>query len=278
MKSLNLKLIIPLVVVIMLSVVGFAGYKIFNRKAEPQAPEVSNKKLEPVNQIPIKERPFIQIFPRSDGREITIVVENLSSANQAEYELEYEAGSLLQGAFGTIDFTKESSPAKRNLLLGSCSAGGKCSYHEDVNGGSLVLRYTNGDITKLKGEWNFQTMQEQAGSFTSRDAKFTFNVGKSGLPANTFVIIAQTFGLPQEVDGEILAGPYNVSLPQNQSLRTSSVELTMRLSEETTEASLLGWDGSSWQEYEAQIDGQILQASVDQPTTYLAVISAADSE
>lgn len=271
MKNLKSKTLVVLAVAIL--VIGGIGAVLIIRSLGNKQGSVKQTppKLEPINQIPTEDRPFTTIIPRADGREVRITINRLDNFNKVEYELEYQAGSLLQGAFGQIDFMQEKAPVSRNILLGSCSAGGKCSYHENVNGGTLLLRYQNGDTTALKGEWNFQVMREQKGSFTSRDAKFTFDVGKNGLPAATFVIVAQTMGLPAPVDGEIAGGPYIVTLPQSVSSTTKEINLTIRTNTADPDIKLLGWIEDGWVEYETEQSGKTLEAIVDQPTTFVAV-------
>lgn len=270
MRSLRVKTILVLAVVILVAG-GTAALLLRSPGKKQETEKETAPRVEPVNQLPIKERPFTSIIPRADGREVMIVVDHLNSASEVEYELEYQAGKLLQGAFGKIDFSKEEAPVQRNILLGSCSAGGKCSYHEDVNGGTLLLRYLDGEVVALKGEWNFQLMSQQQGRFTSRDAKFTFDVGKNGLSARTFVIVAQTMGLPGPVDGEIIGGPYIVTLPKGIYPRTKEISLTMHTNTTDPNLKLLGWTEAGWIEYEVKQSGKTLEASVDQPTTFVAI-------
>ncbi len=71
----------------------------------------------------------------------------------------------------------------------------------------------------------FSNNEEQKGRFSSRDAKFTFNVGEKGLPSSTFAVVAQTMGPPGVVDGEIIAGPYLVSFPDGVSPTGKELQL-----------------------------------------------------
>lgn len=272
MKSSKTKILIVISIILAIVIVAVIGLSLIKGKSSEEESKETQKIIEPVNQIPIKERPFIQIYPRSDGREVTIIVDEYPGASTVEYELEYQAGTLLQGAFGKIEFSKEEAPVERKILLGSCSAGGKCSYHENVNGGTLTLRYTNGEVTKLKGEWNFQRMSEQQGKFTSRDAKFTFDVGTRGLSSGTYVIVYQTMGLPGPVEGEIVAGPYAVSFPKGVSSNKKAA-LSMRLNSDSTDVKLLGWTSDGWEEYKAELEGKTITSSVDKATTFIAVSS-----
>jgi hypothetical protein len=63
-------------------------------------PEKKKKLSLPLNVIPEADRPFITVEPLADGRNVVIrIIELKKAATEAEYELEYQAGSLLQGAF-----------------------------------------------------------------------------------------------------------------------------------------------------------------------------------
>ena len=188
------------------------------KKPPPSSTPKTNN--EPVNTVDIKDRPYVTLAPTVGGRhplgqEVTLTIHSVTlGSTLVEYELEYQAGTLIQGAFGTIDLNKETPPVNKDLLFGSCSTGGKCAYHKDVTGGTLILRFKGGSQNfALKGEWNVQNMSERAGKFSSRDAKFQLEVAKAGLPANSLIVIAQTMGLPKPVEGEIVAGPYRAFHP-----------------------------------------------------------------
>ena len=263
---------------IALVVVGLAlaGYFFFIKGGQPSATAPRPTPLEPVNTIDVKDRPYVTLAPtvggkHPQGREVTLTLTATAlNSKSVEYELEYQAGSLLQGVFGRIDLAEETLPVSKDLLLGSCSAGGKCSYHEDVTGGTLTLRFRGGDQDfALKGEWNFQNMADREGKFSSRDGKFQLDTGKTGLPSAAIVLIAQTMGLPAAVEGDILSGPYGV-FTNNHKLK-GPAQLTMRLSEDVTTAKLLGFTGKTWKEYKSQVSDKTLTATVDTLTTFLAV-------
>ena len=268
MRSLRRSRITTLVLLLFLSLT-LAGCTLF-RQSQPEK-KGKGGTTELVNEIPVKERPFVTITPRADGREVSVSAEKLEGAKTAEYELEYQAGTLLQGAFGKIDFSTEQPPVSRKILLGSCSAGGKCSYHENVSGGTLLLRYKNGKTTALKGEWNFQIAGKQQGHFNSRDAKFTFDIGERTLPSQTYVIVSQTMGLPGPIDGEVVGGPYILMLPQGISLpKSKQYTITLRITTEGS-ARLLALTEGKWSPLEVKQDGKTLTARVDKATTFVAV-------
>lgn len=265
-------LLLPLVVVALL----IGGFVLWARPRSSTPSSKGSSFTEPVNQIDLKDRPYVSLAPtlgsrHPQGKEVTLTISRTALDSTAvEYELEYQAGSLIQGVFGRIDFTKDKPPVSKNLLLGSCSAGGKCSYHENVTGGSLTLRWRGGkENFALKGEWNLEQMGERRGKFSSRDAKFQLEVPSAGLPGSALLIIIQTMGLPGEVAGQVVAGPYAVFTLGSK--LAGSAQLSLRLNQEASSVQLLGWNGTAWHEYKAQVSGKTLTAAVDRLTTFVAV-------
>lgn len=248
-----------------------AGFMLLKPKAAPQAPKP--KIQEPVNVVAVTDRPYVTLTPVSQGKhpvgtEIELTANNTTlGATEADYELEYQAGSLLQGAFGHLDFISEPPPTSKVLLLGTCSAGGKCDYNKDVVGGTLLLRLSGGSQKfAVKGEWSYQLMGERQGKFSSRDSKFRVDVGPKGLPNDAYVVVMQTMGLPKAVEGEVVTGPYYVTAGVS---TAKSAEISWRLPDSATEVKLLGWTGSAWKEYKSKVADQTLTATVDQLTTFV---------
>ncbi|MFH0943076.1 MAG: hypothetical protein V1810_02765 [Candidatus Beckwithbacteria bacterium] len=225
------------------------------KKASPTV-QTPTRPVETINQLAVADRPFVTLTPRSDGKEVVLGIDAVKNAATVEYELEYQAESLIQGVFGTIDFAKEPTPVAKNLLFGSCSKG-KCKYDEGVSGGSLTLRFEGGDQPYvLKSDFNLQNMFDRQGIFTSKDIKATLDVGKTGLASGTYVIIASTMGLPQAVTSQIIAGPYAFLAASSPVL--SNATISIKSKEDLTEAKLLFWTGKVWQELTATIaDGKI---------------------
>lgn len=236
-----------------------------NKKAEK--PAERPKIQETVNTVPVEKRPY-SVLSFSDsgrfpvGRELKLEISDGKKAETIEYELEYQAGTLVQAGVGSINPKGEKLPLTRNILLGSCSAGGACSYNEDVKGGTLVLRFKGSEIGNLKGEWNFYGPGND-GKLASRDAKFQLSA--PGLK-NSYVLIAQTLGFPPKVSGEAIAGPYHLETTAD---KTGEMQLTMRLNEESASPVLWMWDGKELQKIQAEISGKTLTAKVSSSGTYL---------
>jgi len=259
-----LKFIVP--GAILLIILAWMFWPSKKTKTTTQTP---TKKLEEINKIALADRPYVTLTPRADGKEVTMTIDRVAKATSVEYEMEYQAESLIQGVFGTIDFTQETAPVSKNLLFGSCSKG-KCRYDEGISGGSLTLRFEGGkEPFALKSDFNLQQQFDREGVFTSKDIKATLDVGKAGLPNNTFVIVAGTLGLPAVVEGEVLAGPYAFLAATSPVLKAAT--LTIQSKDDLTGAKLMFWDGKGLIDLKAETSGGKISAPVTALGTFLVV-------
>lgn len=201
-----------------------------------------------VNQEPIANRPFVNLSARADAHAVELnLISVKKPSSTLEYEIEYDSGSLVQGAFGEITGLNN-LPTTKEILLGSCSTGGKCTYNPDVTGGTLTLRFGNPDYT-LKNEWSFAESAKAGNNFTSRDGKFTLDTTKAKLKTGA-VIIFLSPGYPGTFNSEIVSGPYTVG---SSSTISVPVTVSMRVTSDVTSAALMGWDGSTWKELSTKI-------------------------
>lgn len=246
---------------------GYVAYAKFFKKSETTAQEAPKKKRvsDPVNVLPVAERPYMQIVPVGDGRNLMILVKSLKKpATEAEYELEYQAGSLLQGAFGAIELGK--IPAEAKILLGSCSAGGACTYHTDVKGGTLVTRFKGEDSSyALKSDWKYIDNAKKETEFSSKDAKF--QMASKDLASQRYLIIFNDAGYPEGLTGTPVSDPYSLTVSSD--LKGTGT-LTMRAQEEGT-LSIMGWDGSTWKSFSGTVDGKSITAEVPLMELYIVV-------
>lgn len=266
--------IVILTIIGVVTLTGVFAYILFNKnlKKKPSSASTASQPTipsVPVNTIPIIQRPYIVINPSASGREIIAVINRYGEAKKADLELEYQHGNQLEYIKRQVDFTHETPPIGKEFPLYTKSGGGKITYHENVSGGTLLIQYFNGHTIALKGEFSFQKMADREGFFSSRDAKFTFDLGKTALPAESVVIISQTFGLPGPVEGNILAGPYGVT--GSQKPKGNQFALTMRLAEEVDNVQLLAWGDNQWDKITPQVTGKQLMATIDSLTTFVAV-------
>ena len=252
------------IVMLLILIGGFFVWR--NRGGEENAEIARKRKLSlPTNVIGVADRPHVEIRPLADGINLDIYVGELKlAADEVEYELEYQAGTLLQGAFGTIDASE--LPTSTRVLLGSCSAGGACTYHEDVKGGSLLTRYIGGDEDyALKSDWKYIDNTDRDTAFSSKDAKF--QIDGTTLAKQRYLVIFNSPGYPEGIPGEVVSDIYSLTTP---STLTGEAELIIRASEEG-ELKIATWDGSEWATYEGELDGKMITATVDLAELYVVV-------
>jgi hypothetical protein len=264
-----MKKFIVILIILTLVGAGYFGYKKFFAKKEEKSKVVTSKKRNPVNILDLEKRPYVTLIPREDGHEVAMSIANLHyGEDRVEYELEYQAGTLLQGAGGRIDFNEEAPPVTKNLLFGSCSKG-KCKYDEDVSGGSLTLHFEGKEDYSLKGEFTLGKMADKEGVFQSRDVKVSLDVGEEGLDDDVFVMVASTMGLPGEVEGEVIAGPVGFFTADRVSIEEAT--LTFKGIDKEGDLKVLGWDDADWQKYEVELEDNTATSEIDQLTTFVLV-------
>ena len=265
-------------IIIILILLGFIGggfaYLKFGKKpaGKPEQGERVVTQVEKINDLELEKRPYVSLVPREDGKELFLTISNLKLREaKVEYELEYQAGTMIQGVFGRIDFGEETPPVTKKLLLGSCSKG-KCKYDEDVTGGTLTLRFSGGERDYvLREDFTLNLMSEKEGLFTSRNTKVSLDVGSQGLSASTYVVVMLTFGLPKEVKGELIAGPIGFFTTQQIPLR-KEVTLTFKEVEEAEGVKAYGLVKDEWQEFEeVEVEDNSISVSVDQLTTFVLI-------
>ncbi len=241
-------------------------------QSEPVAEEPARKRLsEPVNIIPVLERAYVSILPVADGRNLTISINHLSKeASSVEYELEYQSGSMLQGAMGVIDLSQ--LPNTEEVFLGSCSAGGACTYHTDISGGNLLLTFIGPENYALKTNWRYIDNTTRSSEVASWDAKFQLN--SPALTSVRYSIVFNSPGIPSGL-GEELQTEFEI-ISDIYALNTSSTssgegKLTIRLLEDSETATIVGYDGNGWTQFETTIEDKVASATVELMELYLVV-------
>lgn len=267
MKKKNKNIVVGAVLLLVLVASGALAYTKFGGKPKETAQEEGKKKKrinEPVNVIAIEERPYIQIFPESDGHNVSLTIKEVKKpAESAEYELEYQAGSLLQGAFGELDLSD--LPATEKILLGSCSAGGACTFHENVQGGTLVTRFTGPENYSLKSRWKYIDNKAGSSELASQDAMFQMT--SKDLAKQRFVVIFNTAGYPKGLDGKPVSELYSLT---TSGVPRGSGDLTIRAEQEGN-LKIVGYDGTKWKEFETTTEGKMAKAKVELMELYTVI-------
>lgn len=272
-----MKKIIPVLLIILILSSVLLGWKfLLKKKPAGEVEEELKPRIEAINQLPLQQRPYITIEPKSEtkpqdyGHWITVTIANASNYKKVEYEVEYQAGNLIQGFMHRIDFAKESFPVSKEGFFGSESKG-KYKYDEDVRSGHILFKFFKDNLNydALKTYFNIQNMAEQKGLFTSNDGKASLEVGNKDLNGGDYIVVASTLGLPSQTEGRIVSEPYGFY--GNRSVALNNATLTIKSKENLTGAKILGWDGKKWQEYQVKQQEDSFSVKVNYLGTFVLV-------
>lgn len=261
-----MKKYLPIIIVlVLLFIVG--GIFIFLRGKKPTEPPKIPEKLAP--EWTLEERPYITLTPREDGREFKMRIEGVKDTKLVDYELIYFSNEISRGVTGSIDLGG-GTMIEKDLLLGSCSKN-VCKYDENVTEGSLSLRFQNseGKVRKYELAFHLQKGEDGQVGLTSGDGNFSFQ-GK--LPADQYYLTLYTVGLPGQVQGKLVAGPYGIFTGASQK---TTGKINLKPSEATEKVKVFGWDSinKTWKEYQEglKMSEKVISVEVNLLTTFIAV-------
>lgn len=214
---------------------------------------------EPVNIIPVKDRPYVTLQPLTARNQLELVIHDLKTpADSVEVILEYDRN---EGVWDAVlkNFTITDLPLVEPLFLGSKSAGGHITYHDDVIGGNLTLQLRGDEPYALKTPWRYDDKEVSYQELSTSDGKFQVELDEP-IRANK-VVVMQSPGLPENLDGEVIAGPYLFRFVQDLPEGTATVKI--RTSDVVESPTLYGWDGENWQEIDASLEDKTLTAQTE---------------
>lgn len=206
-----------------------------------------------INKLEYSRRPLFLLTEHSTGKLLTLYLDQTDQLESATVDLEYLSGDLLKGARSTIP-SFSSKPFSQAFLLGSCSAGGKCSFDKDLISGSSKFRLSlKKEKTQhiLKGGFVFVDSKE----VTTTDGRFTY------IPTSTtgYQLLVDTLGLPAGLDSD----PYLYPLAITSTSSRISGNMVVKAKNIT---SVMLYDGEEYQsvDFESQ-DNQITFILDQQP-------------
>ena len=249
------------------------------RQVKPQ--EVSGEVRE-LSEIDLNKRPYVTLTPTSDGAEILISIESMSSFDRIEYELTYladnpqVAGEKIQrGSTGTDVNTKEQK-YKKSILLGTASKGTR-RPDKGVTDGKLTMHLFKGE-TEYQSETNWDLEQSVASSTTFKDKSGNFQMTVPSLGKNYYVIISDTVGAPANGQFDIanvvfpIYGSFSVA-PQF----TKAADLSIKLAKDAKSFELYSYNhtDSKWTKLDSSYDAnsKTVSAKVGSFATFVVVFS-----
>jgi len=267
MKNLPRKpILIGVVIAIVVLLVGGGVWIATRSGSKTEETTTANKKRIslPENVIPVEERPVMRLTPLSSGHHIEFAIETVKkAADEVEYTLEYQTGTLVQAEQDVLSLA--SLPVSKEIYLGSCSAGGACTSHEDVKGGSLLTTFLGEEPYALKSDWKYIDNVKKETEFSSRDGMF--QISSADLATNRYLIIFNNAGYPADVPGKVVSVPYSLSAS---STIDGMATLNIRAQEEG-DLSIAGWNDQEWQTFETTVEGKMVSATVELLPLYVVV-------
>ncbi|MEK7166258.1 MAG: hypothetical protein AAB874_05625 [Patescibacteria group bacterium] len=129
------------VAVLLLVLIG--GYLIIKNLSNKPAP-VEEEEVIQVELPPADPGIEVDLKAKPDGKSVILTVAKIpSTTDSVEYELSYLTGEgLPKGALGKISLNGKTE-LTRDVLLGTCSTGGKCTYDLGVTAVKLVLKFNS---------------------------------------------------------------------------------------------------------------------------------------
>jgi len=245
---MNKKIILPIVLVLIFVVGG--GVYLFSAKktAVEIGPEPSPILVEEFNKLPVGQRPYLLLTPSANGGEIYLSIDR-SSDTLLEYEIEYQAtnaegGTLIQGGMGRIDLSTVSQPTEAKEFCFCSESKGKKKYDTGVNGGSIIARFSGGDKGEysLKGDFTIGIKADKDGIFSSRDAKVSLQLGDKDLTDDTALLVADTMGLPGDIEDEVLEGPYGFFASDSIAKKLKDSVISFQTKEDPAGLKLMFWN------------------------------------
>lgn len=221
--------------------ITYGVVKLFDKEETPVVEEPVKKRIRPeTNAIPVSERPVIFVIPASDGNNLELIIDHLNKpALEVEYDIDWQAGTTVQGEKNILELS--SLPIRKKVFMGSCSAGGACTYHQDIKGGNIVSFFFGGqEDYVVKNNWRYFDNSAKEDTVSSRDAKFS--VTSDGLKNTRYLIVTNSPGHPADIPGELISDVYVL---QSSSPIRGDLNVSIRANEEGG-GKIVAWNGSKW--------------------------------
>lgn len=136
-------------VVVLIAVLG-GGFLVVKNFLKPTNTPTSSDAPK-IEYPPVDSSVEVNVKLKSDGKSVILSVAKIPAGTDSiDYEFNYITGEgLPKGAIGKIrnsDISGEA--ATKDVLLGTCSTGGKCTYDTGVKSVKVTLLFHNSDETK----------------------------------------------------------------------------------------------------------------------------------
>lgn len=145
----NAFLIGGIIAVIIIAVVSFMMVR-----GNKQVNKVQTQQLQPTEEVipTVDSSVKVEITAQPDNRKFDLTVSGIPRGTTSlEYEISYETDEGgIQGFNSPVDIEADQDTyEKKGFLLGTCSTGGKCSYHTVAGPLKVTIKFTGSYGEKL---------------------------------------------------------------------------------------------------------------------------------
>lgn len=100
----------------------------------------------------VRSSPKLEISFNQEEHKLGFSVLNIKEFRELKYELSYETTETTEGLMGTVVLNNQEKYERKDLILGTCSSGGACVYHENVTNLKLKVELKDavGKVTTLE--------------------------------------------------------------------------------------------------------------------------------
>lgn len=234
---------------------------LFDRKPKGLEGDGVGGEVREVQEIDLKDRPYVTLTPTSDGAEIIISIENMSFFDKLEYELTYLAdnpqipGERIQRGSTGQDINPKEEKYKKPILLGTASKGTR-SPDKGITDGKLTMHMYKGE-TEYQSEtpWTFIQAGSKTGTIEDVNKKFALDL--PSLSKDYWIILADTLGVPPkdrpfEVENVLLPSYGAFSTAPND--KSAKIKITLDGDVPNPQVHSFDPRDSSWKEISAEYD------------------------
>jgi len=126
---------------------GILGDDVIENKSMARYPDGSNSWFDPIptplSKNILEESIDLDFFVNPEKTTIGFSVGNISEYEKISYEISYKSDEGVQGIIGQQETKSQSVFERKDIILGTCSSGGSCVYHQNPHDFVITVTLTD---------------------------------------------------------------------------------------------------------------------------------------
>ncbi len=276
-----------IVVLLLLLIGGFFGFKVLTGNKVQQAP------LEEVDLPFDPEGPYALLYPRRDGNALILNIRRVLSYESVSYELTYQSNGIDRGVQGKLNTNNKKNEYSQEILFGTCSTVNtysikNCVFDPNVENGTLLLKIQKGNkIYRMVTQWRFQRPDVALGVITSGDGNFIYkttlltDAGKTSTSSNLdlarigYSIVNDLSGAPKLPNGKKVQGKvYGFNIPETKVYPEGDVTI-VTIDNLPSDAKLARYDEgkNQWDILDSKVEGSKISAKAKSSGVFTVLVN-----